>query len=78
MTQNEMILKYLQDYGSITPLDAIREFGCLRLSARIADLRARGYEIETEIQTSKNRYGHSVGFARYRLNTENEMTKEVI
>ena len=67
MTQNEMILRYLQDNGSITPLDAIREFGCLRLSARIADLRAKGHEIETEIQVSKNRYGNNVGYARYTL-----------
>lgn len=40
-----MILLYLKEHGSITALDAIREFGCMRLAARISDLRERGYDI---------------------------------
>ena len=35
MTQNEMVLEYLNDVGHITPLDAMREFGIMRLGARI-------------------------------------------
>ena len=67
MTQAEMVLRYMEDCGSITPLDALREFGCMRLGARIYDLKRRGYEIETDTATAKNRYGKNVSFARYRL-----------
>lgn len=67
MTQNEMILTHLQENGEITPLDAMREFGCMRLSARIADLRAQGYEIESNVKTTRNRYGHCTNYAVYSL-----------
>ena len=45
MTQNEAILNYLQSGGSITALESVQEFGCMRLAARIADLKADGHDI---------------------------------
>ena len=45
MTQCEKILDYMRLNGSITPLDALREFGCMRLASRITDLKAQGYDI---------------------------------
>ncbi len=66
-TQNEKILKYLKENGSITPIDALREFGCMRLGARIWDLKSIGYEITSKMETTKNRYGEPVHFARYFL-----------
>lgn len=38
MTQKEKIVKHLQEHGSITQYEAIR-LGCLRLSARIFELK---------------------------------------
>ena len=67
MTQNEMILQYIKDTGSVTSLDAIREFGCTRLSARIKDLEDAGYRFKKFSQTSANRYGKKVTFTRYEL-----------
>lgn len=67
MTQCEKILDYMQKYGSITPLDAIREFGCMRLAARINDLVHDGVPIKSEIVKSKNRDGEIVHFAMYSL-----------
>ena len=67
MTQCERILQYIHENGSITPLDAMREFGCMRLGARIYDLKQAGTRIITESQTEMNRYGKLVTFARYRL-----------
>ena len=67
MTQSEMILRYMHENGSITPWEAMREFGCMRLGARIWDLKKAGTRIITESQTAKNRYGKYVTFARYRL-----------
>lgn len=65
--QCRKILRYMQDYGSITPIDAIREFSCLRLGARIFDLKKAGYAISTEIEASTNKYGDTVHYARYTL-----------
>ena len=47
MSQNQEILKHLKEGKTITPLDALREFGCFRLAARIYDLRCKGYNILT-------------------------------
>lgn len=67
MSQTEKVLTYMRDYGSITPLDALEQFGCMRLAARIADIRANGVNVISTIEQSKNRYGDTVRFARYRL-----------
>ena len=46
VSQKQMILEYLQLGQPITSLEALRYFGCFRLSARIADLRKDGYVID--------------------------------
>ncbi len=67
MSQCDMILRYMQDFGSISQVEAASEFGCYRLSGRIYDLRARGYAIKSDMVTWKNRYGKTISFASYRL-----------
>lgn len=67
MTQIKAILEHLKKHGSITPFEALQEYGCFRLGARIWDLRDMGYEIDTEMETKKNRNGRAVTYARYRL-----------
>lgn len=67
MTQNERILNHLRECGSITPLDALKEYGCMRLGARIYDLKRAGYQIESRIESRKNRNGERVTYARYSL-----------
>lgn len=67
MTQCERILRHLQDYGSITQAEAVTEYGCYRLGARIFDLKARGVPIRSETVTGKNRYGELTCFARYSI-----------
>jgi len=46
-TQNKRIEAYLMSGRTLTPLDALHEFNCFRLSARIWDLRRRGLDIES-------------------------------
>lgn len=48
MNQSTQILAALQEGRRLTQLESIREFGTLRLGARIYDLRAKGHPIETE------------------------------
>ena len=66
-TQCERILRHLKDYGSITSLEAVTEYGIMRLASRINDLRAQGIAIVSEVATGKNRYGEDVHFSVYRL-----------
>ncbi len=67
MTQSDRILRHLQDVGEITPMDAIRDYGIMRLGARVFDLKKMGYPIMTEIKTGKNRYGEDTHWAVYKL-----------
>ncbi len=66
-TQSEKIIEYIKRYGSITPLDALREFGCMRLASRMCDIKAMGYGIVREIESAQNRDGEPVRYARYRF-----------
>lgn len=67
MTQAERVLRHLKDYGSITPVEALAEYGVMRLGARIWDLKHEGHDIVTEREESRNRYGERTAYARYRL-----------
>ena len=61
-SQNHQIAAYLMRGGSITPIDALKMFGCFRLSARIADLRKGGMKIVTKYVTENGKT-----FAQYRM-----------
>ena len=67
MTQCDRIVRHLEDYGSITSLEAIQEYGILRLASRINDLRRAGYRITSSTVAGKNRYGEITRYSIYRL-----------
>ncbi len=46
MSQKAQILNYLKRGRAITPLEALKLFGCFRLGARIWELRRAGHPIE--------------------------------
>jgi|9_EtaG_2_1085328.scaffolds.fasta_scaffold12822_6 hypothetical protein len=54
MSQNKEIKHYLNSGYSITPLEALKKFGCMRLAAVIYDLKNEGMLIGTETITSDN------------------------
>lgn len=64
MTQCEMILKHMEECGTITSLEAMQEYGIMRLASRITDLKKAGIPIKREMVSQKNRYGDTVTFAR--------------
>lgn len=66
-SQKELVLAYIETHGSITPLEAEREIGCMRLGARIWDLRNEGYNIVSEIVEVPTRHGGKAKVARYRM-----------
>lgn len=66
-TQCDRILDYFHDFGSITQLEALHDLGCMRLSARIGDLKKQGYKFITKPEKDKNRYGEKISYSRYFL-----------
>jgi hypothetical protein len=54
VTDTQAVLRLLRLRGAegVTPLLALQEVGCFRLSARIWDLRAMGHRIEREWVTT--------------------------
>ena len=64
-TQRQLILRYIEDNGSITPMEAIAEFGITKLATRISEMRKDGMEFDIEMIDSVNRYGKPVRYARY-------------
>lgn len=67
LTQCDKILQYIEENGSITPLDALKEFGCMRLASRMCDIKKMGYPVKKEMETAKNRNGEPVHYARYSI-----------
>jgi hypothetical protein len=56
MSQEQQILSHLKR-KPLTPLEALSDYGCLRLAARVHDLRAKGHIIETkEVVRNDKRY----------------------
>ena len=61
-SQNTQILKALKKGARITPMDALKRFGCFRLGARIAELRRAGHDIKTRMVSKGDKR-----FAEYSL-----------
>lgn len=67
-SQNQKILQYLKKHPKgITPLEALNLCGCLRLSARIFDLKEAGNNIYTSWEEVVTDEGTTKRFARYIL-----------
>lgn len=66
-SQTDAVLAHLQEYGSITSIQAIQEYGVTRLSAVIFKLRRRGHRITTEPFQVTTRYGTKSRPAKYIL-----------
>lgn len=64
-TKTQKVLEHLQKYGTITSLDAIKLYSATRLAAIIFQLRKKGYDIETEIEDSVDKYENNCHYAKY-------------
>lgn len=61
------ILNHLKENGNITPIEALNDYGCFRLAARISDLESLGYHIKHERKRVKARNGSEITVGNYSL-----------
>ena len=66
-TQNQRIVAYINEFGGITPLEAMRDLGVQRLASRISDMKRLGYLVVSEWCEVTNRYGEKTRVKRYSL-----------
>lgn len=64
-TQNERILNYIEEFGSITQIDALRDLGVMRLASRVSSMKKDGVNIVSKTEAVKNRYGEVCYIKRY-------------
>ena len=69
-TQCDRVLQHMKDFGSISSIEAITDYGILRLASRIADLKGQGHHIISEMKKGKNRYGETTHYCVYSLAKE--------
>ena len=70
MTQREAIVAYINEFGSITPMQAFADLGITKLATRISEMRKDGMTFKFEMVSTKNRYGKSVAYAKYSFTEE--------
>lgn len=68
--QEQRVIKYLTDFGSITALEAMRDLGVMRLASRVCDLRRKGVKIQKQTERIVNRYGERVIVVRYYMDKQ--------
>jgi len=67
-SQTKQILEYMKQGNKITPLEALRKFGCFRLTSRIWDIeRLTGVRPKRERIKVQNAEGQQVYVMQYSL-----------
>lgn len=65
--QRQRILDYINEFGSITALEAVKDLGVLQLSARLVELEKDGIVFHKEQESALNRFGERVYYTRYSI-----------
>lgn len=61
------VFDYMNEFGSITSLEAFVDLGETRLSGRIFSMREKGVNISSQFKSVKNRYGESRKVKEYMI-----------
>lgn len=73
-TQCERLMGYIEQYGSISTMEAIMRLGIVNPSARVTELRQKGVKIKTTMTKGQNRFDEPCCYAVYSFKTEDEET----
>ena len=71
-TQENMILDYIKQHGSITNLQAVLDLGVAQCPARIWGLKRRGIKIATRKKQVVDRYNQTKTIVEYYIKEEGE------
>ena len=66
-SQCKRILKHIEQYGSISTMQAIMTYGIVNPHARIMELRRAGHPIVTTMHEGVNRFDEPCRYAVYTL-----------
>ncbi|MBO7732797.1 MAG: helix-turn-helix domain-containing protein [Methanobrevibacter sp.] len=66
-TQKDRVVAYINEFGSITTWQAYADLGITRLSARIWELKEKGYIFKKDRVKRMNRYNQPVSFDKYMI-----------
>lgn len=77
LTQKQMVLQYIAQFGSITPMEAFADLGITKLATRISEMRKSGMEFKIEIVHGKNRFEKPTRYARYSFPEGDTSEKQV-
>ena len=70
-TQCQLILDYIEEFGSITPLEAMRDLGVYRLASRISEMKHKhSIPVKSVWETVTTRRGTKTRIKRYSLEKE--------
>jgi len=68
ITQRDMVLNYISEFGSISSWDAYKDLGITQLGARIWELTHKyNYKFKKERVVTENRYGKPTHYDKYFL-----------
>lgn len=70
MNQKQRIEKYINEFGSITPMDAFMDLGITKLATRISEMIRDGMLIEKKSVNAKNRFGKPVTYMSYSIRSD--------
>lgn len=65
MNQRDRIAKYLDDFGSISPMEAFADLGITKLATRVSEMIRNGAKISKKSESGVNRYGVKIHYTRY-------------
>ena len=72
-TQTTAILAHLKSGRPLTPQGALRLYGCLRLAARVFELRQAGYDIRDDLIEVDTQHGGTAHVAAYYMTKAGEL-----
>lgn len=67
LSQTERLRRHLEAGNTVNPLEAWRQLGIYRLSARIRDLREAGVDVRGEFVEVRNQFGEKCRVKQYSM-----------
>jgi hypothetical protein len=71
--QQKRVLEYMIKNKTITSLEAVQKLGVYRLSARILELKEKGFDIDGIFIEVRNRFGELCNVKQYFIRGRNEI-----